>query len=150
MPKIYILVIHGPMGANAPPSPGALDNRYFAKSFPIIHLYKFYYFIAVVGANAMVDVRGKKIRGRQYPWGVIEVENPAHCDFVKLRTMLITHMQDLQEVTGDLHYENYRSQRLAKSNGGGATGAPAVLKRPPPIGKPNYHFKISPLDGTWL
>jgi len=88
---------------------------------------------AVVGANAMVDVRGKKIRGRQYPWGVIEVENPAHCDFVKLRTMLITHMQDLQEVTGDLHYENYRSQRLAKSNGGGATGAPAVLKRPPPI-----------------
>merc|ERR1711992_289294 len=78
---------------------------------------------AVVGANAMVDVRGKKIRGRQYPWGVIEVENPAHCDFVKLRTMLITHMQDLQEVTGDLHYENYRSQRLAKSNN----------KRPPPI-----------------
>ena len=53
---------------------------------------------AVVGANAMVDVRGKKIRGRLYPWGVIEVENPAHCDFVKLRTMLITHMQDMQEV----------------------------------------------------
>ena len=50
----------------------------------------------MVGANAMVDVRGKKIRGRQYPWGVIEVENPLHCDFVKLRTMLITHMQDLQ------------------------------------------------------
>jgi septin 2 len=53
---------------------------------------------AVVGANAMVEVNGKKIRGRQYPWGVVEVENAAHCDFVKLRTMLITHMQDLQEV----------------------------------------------------
>ena len=51
---------------------------------------------AVVGANAMVEVHGKKMRGRQYPWGVVEVENPAHCDFVKLRTMLITHMQDLQ------------------------------------------------------
>ena len=51
---------------------------------------------AVVGANAMVEVHGKTIRGRQYPWGVVEVENPAHCDFVKLRTMLITHMQDLQ------------------------------------------------------
>ena len=25
---------------------------------------------AVVGANAMVDVRGKKIRGRLFPWGV--------------------------------------------------------------------------------
>jgi len=82
---------------------------------------------AVVGANAMVDVRGKKIRGRQYPWGVVEVENPAHCDFVKLRTMLITHMQDLQEVTHDVHYENYRSHRLAKPNAGN------VVKRPPPI-----------------
>ena len=25
-----------------------------------------------------------------------------------------THMQDLQEVTQDVHYENYRSERLAK------------------------------------
>ena len=51
---------------------------------------------AVVGANAMVEIKGKKLRGRQYPWGIVEVENPTHCDFVKLRTMLITHMQDLQ------------------------------------------------------
>lgn len=29
--------------------------------------------------------------------------------------MLITHMQDLQEVTQEVHYENYRSERLAKS-----------------------------------
>ena len=48
---------------------------------------------AVCGANAMVEVAGKKVRGRQYPWGVVEVENPEHCDFVKLRSMLITHMQ---------------------------------------------------------
>lgn len=26
--------------------------------------------------------------------------------------MLVTHMQDLREVTQDVHYENYRSQRL--------------------------------------
>lgn len=71
---------------------------------------------AVVGANAMVEVKGKKLRGRQYPWGIVEVENPAHCDFVKLRTMLITHMQDLQEVTHDVHYENFRSERLARQN----------------------------------
>ena len=54
---------------------------------------------AVVGANTLVEISGKKIRGRQYPWGIVEVENPNHCDFIKLRTMLITHMQDLQEVT---------------------------------------------------
>ena len=53
---------------------------------------------AVCGANAMVEVAGKKVRGRQYPWGIVDVENPEHCDFIKLRSMLITHMQDLQEV----------------------------------------------------
>ncbi|XP_055983292.1 septin-4 isoform X3 [Sorex fumeus] len=39
------------------------------------------------------------------------VENPGHCDFVKLRTMLVrTHMQDLKDVTRETHYENYRAQ----------------------------------------
>jgi len=47
-----------------------------------------------------------------YPWGLVEVENSDHCDFLKLRTMLITHMQDLQEVTHEAHYENYRSEKL--------------------------------------
>jgi len=69
---------------------------------------------AVCGSNTTLEVRGRKVRGRLYPWGVVEVENPEHCDFVKLRTMLITHMQDLQEVTQEVHYENYRSERLAK------------------------------------
>lgn len=27
-----------------------------------------------------------------------------------------THMQDLQEVTQDLHYENFRSERLKRGN----------------------------------
>lgn len=38
------------------------------------------------------------------------MENQAHCDFVKLRNMLIrTHMHDLKDVTCDVHYENYRA-----------------------------------------
>lgn len=69
---------------------------------------------AVCGSNTLLEVRGRKVRGRLFPWGVVEVENPDHCDFIKLRTMLITHMQDLQEVTQEVHYENYRSERLAK------------------------------------
>ncbi|GJQ81340.1 hypothetical protein Trydic_g20552 [Trypoxylus dichotomus] len=76
---------------------------------------------AVCGANTLMEVRGRKVRGRLYPWGVVEVENPEHCDFIKLRTMLITHMQDLQEITQQVHYENYRSERLAK-------GVPAVKR----------------------
>ncbi|KAK5617884.1 hypothetical protein CRENBAI_025333 [Crenichthys baileyi] len=70
--------------------------------------------LAVVGSNVVVEVNGKKIRGRQYPWGVAEVENGEHCDFTVLRNMLIrTHMQDLKDVTNNVHYENYRSKKLA-------------------------------------
>merc|ERR1712062_957141 len=75
----------------------------------------------------MVEVAGKKVRGRQYPWGIVDVENPEHCDFIKLRSMLITHMQDLQEVTHDVHYENFRSERLAR--GGGAASKPAEVAK---------------------
>lgn len=44
---------------------------------------------AVIGSNQLIEVKGKKIRGRLYPWGVVEVENPEHNDFLKLRTMLV-------------------------------------------------------------
>lgn len=64
---------------------------------------------AVVGSNAVIEVDGKKIRGRKYPWGIAEVENLEHCDFIALRNMIIrTHLQDLKDVTNNVHYENYR------------------------------------------
>lgn len=68
----------------------------------------------MVGSNTIIEVNGKRVRGRQYPWGVAEVENGEHCDFTILRNMLIrTHMQDLKDVTNNVHYENYRSRKLA-------------------------------------
>jgi len=70
---------------------------------------------AVVGSNSTLEVAGRKVRGRQYPWGVVDVENPKHSDFIKLRTMLIsTHMQDLKDVTEDVHYENFRAQCISQ------------------------------------
>ncbi|KAF2882060.1 hypothetical protein ILUMI_24108 [Ignelater luminosus] len=70
---------------------------------------------AVVGSNSTLEVAGRKIRGRQYPWGVVDIENPKHSDFIKLRTMLIsTHMQDLKDVTEDVHYENFRAQCISQ------------------------------------
>lgn len=93
---------------------------------------------AVIGSNTVVEARGQRVRGRLYPWGIVEgtitcpfilnvpcghdemlsmtvflssVENQSHCDFVKLRKMLIcSHMHDLKDVTCDIHYENYRAQ----------------------------------------
>lgn len=69
---------------------------------------------AVVGANSIVATAdGRQVRGRSYPWGTIEVDNEDHCDFVKLRQMLIhTHMEELREHTNDVLYENYRSEKL--------------------------------------
>lgn len=44
---------------------------------------------------------------------MVSVENEAHCDFVKLREMLIrTNMEDMREKTHTRHYELYRQKRL--------------------------------------
>lgn len=70
---------------------------------------------AVVGANSIIEVDGKKVRGRRYPWGLVEVENLTHCDFIALRNMVIrTHLQDLKDVTNNVHYENYRCRKLSE------------------------------------
>ncbi|XP_003723258.1 septin-7 isoform X5 [Strongylocentrotus purpuratus] len=76
---------------------------------------------AVVGSNHIMEVSGKRVRGRQYPWGIAEVENLDHCDFIPLRNMLIrTHMQDLKDVTNNVHYENFRCRKLTAVTSGDA------------------------------
>ncbi|UJR09983.1 hypothetical protein I4U23_014207 [Adineta vaga] len=77
-------------------------NKQLKKSIPF----------AIIASAQTYEVQGKKVSGRMYPWGLVEIENSDYCDFLKLRTMLITHMQDLQEITDEIHYENYRSDKL--------------------------------------
>lgn len=88
---------------------------------------------AVVGSTEFVRIGNKTVRARQYPWGTVQgktfnihvcyriyienlsllVDNEAHCDFVKLREMLIrTNMEDMREKTHTRHYELYRQKRL--------------------------------------
>ena len=69
---------------------------------------------AVVGSDqVVVTPDGREVRGRSYPWGVIEVDNEEHCDFVKLRQMLVrTYMEELREYTNDVLYENWRTEKL--------------------------------------
>ena len=31
-------------------------------------------------------ISGRRVRGRQYPWGFVEVDNPKHSDFALLRS----------------------------------------------------------------
>jgi septin 7 len=48
---------------------------------------------AVVGSNTILEGEdGKRVRGRRYPWGVVDIENLNHCDFLPLRNMLIKVM----------------------------------------------------------
>ena len=48
---------------------------------------------AIVGSNSVVEVSDagvvKRLRVRKYPWGVVDVENDAHSDFVTLRNCLM-------------------------------------------------------------
>ncbi|PIA14366.1 septin [Coemansia reversa NRRL 1564] len=80
------------------------DNKAIAGKIPF----------AVVGSEQyVVRSDGTRVRGRQYPWGVIEVENENHNDFVALRQMLLrTHMEELRDQTDVSLYESYRTQKL--------------------------------------
>ncbi|KDE08622.1 cell division control protein 3 [Microbotryum lychnidis-dioicae p1A1 Lamole] len=89
---------------------------------------------AVVGSDVVVATQdGRSVRGRAYPWGTIEVDNEDHCDFVKLRQMLIrTHMEELKEHTNTHLYEKYRSDKLL---GMGVTQDSTVFKEVNPAAK---------------
>lgn len=76
------------------------------------------------------------MRGRQNRWGVINVEDENHCEFVYLRNFLTrTHLQDLIETTSQIHYETFRAKQLlalkeSSAQGHGSGGAGAGGSRP--------------------
>ncbi|RIB18572.1 Septin-domain-containing protein [Gigaspora rosea] len=71
---------------------------------------------AIIGSEEEIIVNGRSVRGRQYPWGVVEVDDPQHSDFARLRSALLSsHLQDLKEITHDFLYENYRTEKLSRS-----------------------------------
>jgi len=69
---------------------------------------------SVIGSEEdVVTPDGRRVKGRGYLWGVSEVENEDHCDFKRLRSLLIrTHMLDLITTTEEVHYEAFRSTHL--------------------------------------
>ncbi|KAJ1018931.1 hypothetical protein NDA16_004734 [Ustilago loliicola] len=68
---------------------------------------------AVVGSEKSVVIDGKQVKGRKNRYGVVNVENESHCEFVHLRNFLTrTHLQDLIETTAQIHYEAFRSKQL--------------------------------------
>ncbi|KAL7341770.1 Septin-domain-containing protein [Rhodotorula toruloides] len=79
---------------------------------------------AIVGSEEEVEVNGQPVRARRYPWGIVEVDNPQHSDFQRLRTALLqTHLHDVKEITHDFLYETFRSEKLSRSLVGDSMGA---------------------------
>ncbi|OQE01436.1 hypothetical protein PENSOL_c004G10279 [Penicillium solitum] len=83
---------------------------------------------AIVGSEDFVEIDNRKVRARQYPWGVVEVENPRHSDFLAIRSALLhSHLADLKEITHDFLYENYRTEKLSKSVDVGSGGYDSAM-----------------------
>ncbi|KAF5102045.1 hypothetical protein D0Z00_000505 [Geotrichum galactomycetum] len=81
---------------------------------------------AIVGSEKTITVDGKHVRGRKTRWGVVDIDNEAHCEFPHLRKFLIsTRLQDLIETTAQIHYEKFRFSRLTalKENSLGQPGS---------------------------
>lgn len=70
---------------------------------------------AVSGSNQIKEIGGRRTRVREYPWGVVQVDNLEHNDFIALRHMIIrTNLIDLISVTHSVHYENFRFRQMSK------------------------------------
>ena len=99
------------------------------------------------------------MRGRRYPWGTVNIENKDHCDFLTLRSLVLAHhlqvqhstrhgshvcfinhrlhvcVQDLKDVTSQVHYEKYRCEKLTALAAG-----KEVCQLPSWIGLVNIHL----------
>jgi septin family protein len=58
-------------------------------------------------------VDNKRILGREFIWGIIDVQNPEHCAFDALTSIMFdTHLEDLREKTSEKFYETWRTRNL--------------------------------------
>lgn len=72
-------------------------------------------FAIVSSEDHVPSATGEMVLGRAYPWGTVEVYNPEHCDFARLKGAIFgTHLNDLKEITHDFLYENYRTEKLSR------------------------------------
>ena len=55
----------------------------------------------------------KTVLGRRYPWAIVECSNPDHCDFERLKSMIVSAHRDMFRIdTFERFYEKYRTKQL--------------------------------------
>ncbi|ODV79498.1 Septin [Suhomyces tanzawaensis NRRL Y-17324] len=80
---------------------------------------------AIISSEHEFEVRDSRngqtriIKGRQYPWGLVDINDPKYSDFPILKSVILgSHLQDLKDLTHDFLYETYRTERLTKVTAG--------------------------------
>ncbi|ODQ82797.1 hypothetical protein BABINDRAFT_29672 [Babjeviella inositovora NRRL Y-12698] len=75
-------------------------------------------FAVIASEEVFTREDGTQVRGRQYPWGFINIDDAKYSDFPILKSVLLgSHLQDLKDLTHDFLYENYRTERLSNVGG---------------------------------
>lgn len=79
---------------------------------------------AIISSEDTFEVKDMKtgevnlIKGRQYPWGLVDINDAKYSDFPVLKSVILgSHLQDLKDLTHDFLYETYRTERLTKVTG---------------------------------
>lgn len=80
---------------------------------------------AVIGASEILNIGGKKMQARRFPWGVVDVDDNKYSDVSALREVLTrTHLSDLKDNTHFVLYENYRTTKLSNDLPGSSSSTP--------------------------
>lgn len=83
------------------------------ESDPIMNMVPF----AMISGTERKIIDQMEYKVRTTPHGIIRVDDPAHSDFLVLRTCLLgACLQDLKETTHSVFYEKYRSEMLSRNN----------------------------------
>ncbi|KAF9161582.1 Septin-6 [Actinomortierella ambigua] len=70
---------------------------------------------SVIGSDSTAMIGNRRVRCRAYRWGVVEVENTEHSDFVYLRELIMSAcLHDLIESTHTVHYHKHRALTLRR------------------------------------
>ena len=70
---------------------------------------------SLIGSDTKIPSNdGASFRGRKYPWGVVNIENEQHCDFLTAyKALFIVGVEELKQRTNCSVYEHYRAKKLS-------------------------------------
>lgn len=73
--------------------------------------------MTIVSGTERKIIDNMEYKVRKLPHGIVRVDDPAHSDFLLLRTCLLgACLQDLKDMTEEVYYEKYRTKKLSEAS----------------------------------